>query len=480
MIRPSCSFWRVKPSLSRRRVYLFVASLSLFLMCIISLVGLFRLNSTHAVTTSSISTSTTNTAPKKISHPEGQEPVYVPGTDKVYVMIRTGASRLWEYIPQQLATTGRQVPHLAVYSDAPDEVDGLPIIDIFAHISKKILKSNEFDCYRKQQKYLKSLGSSRLYTTKNAIQGMDAIERYKIMPMVMHAYNEKPDADWYILMEDSSYVVWTSMMVWLNAINADDKLYLGKQAYINEEEFAHSGSVVIMSGALIRSTFGADPKFVSKYDDYTRQDCCGDHVLGHAFHDVDVTIKAGYDYPHIAFRLQNEEPVFVKYNSDNWCYEIASFHNVKPAEFQKFFDFERAYQKESIFYHQLYKHYAMPYITDRVEGWNNGASDQDYYKGDPREENADEIGWTSLDACDNRCDDWDDCKQFRWKEGHCDLGSSIQLGAADNSDNPWTSGWRVDRIRSMRSDRACDFLGEDELEEGSARKKSAQPQKSTS
>ncbi|KAK9491434.1 hypothetical protein V1508DRAFT_405560 [Lipomyces doorenjongii] len=335
-------------------------------------------------------------------------------------MIKTGATVLWQRFPIHVATTLPQVLHLAVYSDAPDMVAGIPIIDILAGAKQKKRDSGQFNTWRTQQQLLSEHATLKWWQ----------LDKYKNLPMVAHGQVVH------------LYILWPIMMRWLSSINHEDMLYMGSVTYQSlTAPFVHGGSGVIMSGALVRETFGKDPSLGGQYEEYAQYHCCGDHVLAHAFQD-----RGGFEG-----ELQAEPPSNVRYSKDNWCKEIVTFHHLTAHDIEKLYelpDFKDAYHE-----------FIMPYLRDdRRNNWDNLADIREY-SNDLEEDlkNPQVTAYNSYENCSDTCQEWEDCVQFRYRPGHCGLSNETRLGQKHmDGDKSFSSSWRLDRIQEVRKRSGCD------------------------
>ncbi|KAK9464543.1 hypothetical protein V1512DRAFT_293294 [Lipomyces arxii] len=386
---------------------------------------------------------------------------YTSGTEKVFLMIKTGATVLWDRFPIHLSTTLPQVPYFALYSDSPDKIAGIPVIDILSHTSADLQASDELKMYRRQAALVNEHANIELYDPKAEIHGAWDLDRFKNMPMIAHAYKTRPDAEWYIFMDADSYILWPNMMRWLRTLNSSDMLYMGSVAYLGNEPFAHGGSGVIMSGGLVRKTFGAEPDLQFQYEEFTKSHCCGDHVVAHAFLDRDIHVLSGATYPYVSWRIQGEPPISARFKKDNWCAEIVTFHHLHAHDVEKLYEFERKFSPDTpILYKDVYKEFIMPYITETRHRWDNLADSREYsLEKENDHKNPVETAYHSMKDCAAACEAWENCLQYRYKKGWCGLTDVIRLGQKEVGDGEkYTSAWMLDRIKSIRRSNSCDSL----------------------
>ncbi|KAK9464241.1 hypothetical protein V1512DRAFT_268792 [Lipomyces arxii] len=393
------------------------------------------------------------------TYASGYTSSYTSGTENVFLMIKTGATALWERFPVHVWATLPQMRHFALYSDSPDKVAGIPVIDIIAKTSADLRASDELKVYLQQSSLVKDHSNIELYDGKADIQGAWDLDRFKNMPMIAHAYKTMPDAEWYIFMDADTYILWPNMMRWLKTLNSSDILYMGAVAYLDGEPFAHGGSGVVMSGGLIRHTFGAEPDLQFQYEEFARSHCCGDLTVSHAFLDRDIHILSGGEYPYVSWRIQGEPPTAVRFNKDNWCAEIATFHHINAHDIERLYNFEHKFSPDiPILYKDVYREFVMPYITETRHRWDNYADAWEYAlerEKDPK--NPVETAYHSLKDCAAACEAWDKCLQYRYKKGWCGVTDVIRLGKKEMGDgDKYTSAWMLDRIKHIRRTSECD------------------------
>lgn len=60
----------------------------------------------------------------------------------------------------------------------------------------------------------------------------------------------------------------------------------------------------------------------------------------------------------------------------------------------------------------------------------------------------------SIEDCAEVCRSKDECVQWMWQPGRCQLGKAIRLGSRDDHGHDdsqrWYSGWLLDRVEDMR------------------------------
>ncbi|KAK9460864.1 uncharacterized protein V1516DRAFT_685334 [Lipomyces oligophaga] len=369
-------------------------------------------------------------------------------------MIKTGATVLWQRLPIHLTTTIPQLANFGIYSDAPDSINGVPVINTLANISNTSMLMDVFDGYHRQVEILDNHYNLELWTPEANVRYPWDMDKFKNVPMVYHAYHTMPVAKWYIFMDADTFIFWDGMFKWLDTLNSDDLLYLGSAAMMGGELFAHGGSGVIMSGALIRKVFDVNNFDFMKWEHRADTVCCGDFVISRLFH------EAGVDVPNLAekpaeWRIQGEPPKFVYFGDGKWCEQILTFHHVTPHDINELRQFEIKHKSETILYRDIYKEFVMPYLqVGRQEHWDNQARALEFTAKDDQDEPAHK----SYDNCRQKCIEWDGCLEFRYKQGYCGMADWLVYGVRDVQPDgkTYSSEWMLDRIRELRKRSGCD------------------------
>ncbi|KAA8909630.1 hypothetical protein TRICI_004465 [Trichomonascus ciferrii] len=422
---------------------------------------------------------------------------YPSGVDNIFFMLKTGGSVLWKRLPVHLFTTLTRTPHFAIYSDSPGSIAGYEVIDILQNVTDETLASAEFELYR-HQRYIHDNHGVIDYSEIDIPGGWD-LDRFKNIPMLAHAYSVSPDSDWFVFMDEDTYLLMDGLADWLKKLDPNTPLYLGSKALLGNLEFAHGGSGVVVSRKAVELTVGTHPEYVQEYENKTFDYCCGDFMVALMLKEkLDLEVEAQYEYPYSEYKFQGNSFYDVTANSDNWCLPIVSFHHASPHDIELLWEYERIKgpTRSSITYGTIYRDFYLPFIQDEIKNWNNGADEINYsynmdHQIDIRPSYEDGEGfrpYESLDHCKIACDMIESCKMFRYlpKSQYCGLSTAIKLGKPsfdwvmktdaeldegleyENS----VSGWKIDRIRDLRKEQTCDPLhyirndDEDKLQEG--------------
>lgn len=428
---------------------------------------------------------------------------YPPNADKIFLMIKTGSTVLWERLPIHLMTTLTKVPYYGLYSDAPSSIAGHEVIDILANVTAETKKHDDFKLYQKLQK-LRSR-HSMLNPRKEDLGGGWELDKYKNIPMLAHALKAAPKSvDWFVFIDADTYLLIENMIGYLMRLDAKDKLYLGSVVNGGKYAFGHGGSGVAISRAALEASLGKHPEWEHAFEKETIRNCCGDSMVASLLGEAGIYIspEVTHKYPYVGKRFQGEPLYSLEGTDETWCQQVFTFHHIKPFEVELLWEYERLIgpqRRKFITYYDIYRDFHLPYIKPIKPDWNNLAKTRSFSKrkdlglkekGEDESEEREEIEekllqsqddgkythrpWYSRANCEYECNKWQKCLSWRYIPGekYCGLSSSIKFGHPYIKDmhinylgeeNDWdltniTSGFIIARIREMRKKQKCDVF----------------------
>ena len=276
----------------------------------------------------------------------GKEPLQVnctslAGADDVFVVMKTGAGEARQKIPVHFNTTFRCIPYYAVCSDVEQEIEGHSIHDALADIDFDVQAANpEFATYRQMNVYAKegredfgNLLASPTGVKEDAPGWM--LDKWKFLPLLEKAIKERPEAKWYFFMEADTFVVWSNLLRWLAMFDHHKSYYLGGQAFLGNQEFAHGGAGYVLSQKAVKDARDAVRKNPARYDRKVAEECCGDVILGMVMSDIGVEITRSWPI------VQGETPSTLDYSAHHWCHPVVSQHHMSAEETTEMWEFEQ-------------------------------------------------------------------------------------------------------------------------------------------
>jgi len=421
----------------------------------------------------------------------------LPGASDVLVIVKTGFNVARKRLPMHMETTYRCIPNLYIYSDAEDTIGDHKIHDCLADIDPKIVaKSDDFRFYRKIKEAQQTLLSNTtaqsltdLLSSKDDADDAWRLDKWKNIPLLLKAYQHKPDAKWYLFLDGDTYPVWSNILHWLSRKNHNKRSYLGCQAWIGDTVFGHGGSGYILSSAAMTAAIEVLQKDVQKYYRIPDRECCGDVALS-IFLTQSINLNLTASWPV----MQGETPESLDYTQEKWCKTAGSYHHVDPDEVDALWRFEQHWIRWNhdqqrlgkanglappILHRDVFDFFVKPLLQRPITEWDNDSRDR-VFKGqketndvehngnndDDEEEEEDgeekeetihywrdeeKVAHTSFAACRKACELDLKCLGYSYIPGECRLGYVIRLGARAKEDRErMRSGWMTERIDEVR------------------------------
>lgn len=258
-----------------------------------------------------------------------------PDPGNIQIVIKTGATEAYEKLLPQLMTTLGCSRHVEIFSDLEEQIGPYHLHDALKNFDAEMkLNHPDFEIYRTQQEYQISGQDIEELAKKHKI--VWNLDKYKFMHMVQDTWTMHPKLDWYLFIESDTYVFWGNLNLWLSQLNPADQLYLGSEAQIGAQWFAHGGSGFVLSGALMKHFAGADAGMASRNDKLLPDACCGDLILGRAIQKY-AGVQVQNNWPWI----NGETPWTIPYNPERWCKPVITFHHVQPRQRSIIWNFEQ-------------------------------------------------------------------------------------------------------------------------------------------
>jgi hypothetical protein len=435
----------------------------------------------------------------------------VHNAPNVMVILRTSKAEILEKLPVQMQSLLSCVPNFAIFSDHEGSIDGIPVhnaLDSIGSETKRLHEEfREYQLMHADAEHKADPGKTK------------TLDKWKFLPMVYKAYHLKPDAKFYIFIEADTSLSWTNVLQWAGRLDYRIPYYSGAPTFINSVQLAQRGSGIMLSqGAMRRYAKSYDELYADKWEVNLRSGCCGDLALAQALGDAHVEFysswplmqsehPASLDYTHrhwcapaISWHHTNSEALDQMWSSQkNWT---AKHGWDKP-----------------YLYRDAFQSFVAPHMEAKKEKWDNLSQDTKivapegrqkqlkeeerkhkqeeganndprpamkaapfpdppskhparslFFRKDDEKDKDKEIDWDKLaemfkdaadsaETCQKACETIEDCLQWRYKaqgDGECHLGKVLRLGSKmTEKDEPWTSGWLVDRVEKVTKEWEC-------------------------
>jgi hypothetical protein len=247
----------------------------------------------------------------------------LPGAEDVLIVFKTGASEIYDKLPEHFETLLRCAPNSLILSDVEHAIGNYYAYDALADVSEQVKKSQqEFQFYDKINR-LAAAGQDLAMLKGDKAWDLD---KWKFLPMVRRAYRMHPKLNWFFFIEGDTAVLWTNLLQWLSRLNPADLIYTGSQNSLGDITFAHGGSGILVSQAAIRKLEENYHHFQMQWDNDTSNTCCGDSFLAKAFLDSGVPMTPSFPL------IQGESPGTIDWNARHMCAPSVTWHHVSSRD----------------------------------------------------------------------------------------------------------------------------------------------------
>ncbi|UTT91275.1 hypothetical protein NDA17_001061 [Ustilago hordei] len=395
---------------------------------------------------------------------------------KSVIVLKTGASVLFDRLPIQLLQAQQVIhpqvhltgqlnysgPTYLIYSDADIQVGLFAVRDALTNVSSFVRNDKAFSTQYKQLHTLLSSGDD--FKASSFRDGW-TLDKWKFLYMWEDAFHRNPDADWYIGYEADTYVLWDSLFKFLLTQDAGKEQLYGCPSILvrNQELFANGGCPYVISGALMRATYGKDPHFASKFDKEVKVSCCGDAELSIALrHSGSAVIR---NLANAGARFQGERPREILFDKDNWCQPVLNFHHLKTEEVSWLSQVEKSIREQksanqTILYSDIFDHILPHILTVALEGLSKESNETDTVELNPTQDDWEAFGSADkgvkqgrrtedVKDCKKQCLDSKGCTSWFWikvteqdPDGDCYLmHGAVKIGKSYEGTGLRTSGW---------------------------------------
>jgi hypothetical protein len=263
----------------------------------------------------------------------------LPGASDVLLVLKTGATEIYEKLPAHFLTTFQCTSDFLIYSDLEQDIGPYHIIDAMESVSDETKKSHQdFELYRVQAQ-LASEGQD--VGALKGDRGWD-LDKWKFLPMVIDAARKFPDKKWFVFMEADTLLSWSNLLIWLSKLDATKPLYLGCPVMIGETVFAHGGSGWVLSGPAVKKLVELEGEMKKAWEERTAKSCCGDQVLAEGLLDGGIGLTGAFPM------IQGLTPTTLDWSSAHWCSPVVSWHHMSANEVDAVWQMEQAWIEEKV------------------------------------------------------------------------------------------------------------------------------------
>lgn len=204
-----------------------------------------------------------------------------PDTSKILLVMKTGASEAFSKVPAQLITSLKCLPEFLIFSDMEQEIGGYKVHDSLDRVLDPVKTNNQdFDAYFRQRQC--AVDQESCNQNKNFEQERWDLDKYKNIHIAEKAFNMRPNHDWYLFVDAGAYVVWPTMLRWLERLDHTDPMYIGSKTSVGNSHFGDGRSGYVVSNRAMRGFFENEHNVANRWDEATKRHCCGDLMFAKA------------------------------------------------------------------------------------------------------------------------------------------------------------------------------------------------------
>ncbi|GKT63354.1 glycosyltransferase family 31 [Colletotrichum tofieldiae] len=256
-----------------------------------------------------------------------------------------------------------------------------------------------------------------------------------------YVYDNLPPKKWYIILDDDTYLVKSSLRLLLAHWDSDVPQYIGNAVGDFRGRFAHGGSAVVISHEAARQLLSRRD-VVAAAQEHSLEETWGDKLIATAFQKIGVYLDERYSH-----FFNGERPNISKIMADRFCSPLVSFHGVADPEEMEMIGAAFRDEKTPVFWGQLWEMYGAPSVEE--------------FKRLPIRTGRDYVGRTderarvlpsieTAEACLKACEGFaDKCLAWTWVEQsmECKLSPWMILGEAVKGHY---SGINVEEVQKLR------------------------------
>ncbi|KAL2062592.1 hypothetical protein VTL71DRAFT_5664 [Oculimacula yallundae] len=391
-------------------------------------------------------------------------------SQRIVVSVKTGATEAAAKIPTQMKTTLRCAELVIFFSDLEQDLeDGqFHLHDALNTISPSIVDNNQdFEFYKKQKEMWQSQKNiSAMQGVKHPKNTNDlaawSLDKWKNIHMLEKTWAVRPGMDWYIFIDADTYLVWTSLLIWLATLDPTSKSYYGSAVTWGGIRFAHGGSGYIIPKAMMYEIAVKQKGTAAKWDLKLHDHCCGDVALSAALQEHGGVLEGRW--PLISGEAPWSMP-FGPGTTEYRCWPAMTMHHLTPTGMEEFLEYEQQRQNKQVLltHTEILRDFLLPQIPLNRSNWDNLASE----RGDFGRTGGVQSEATSLEECTKACEIDEKCFQYSFHGHNCSIGRSVRFGREREPDKEgsWQSGWNLTRLADWSKEQPpCSnitFQGED-------------------
>ncbi|KAI8905174.1 hypothetical protein EDD86DRAFT_182583, partial [Gorgonomyces haynaldii] len=303
--------------------------------------------------------------------------------------LKTGKDVALTRTPIQILTFLKHIDNVILIGEAPGvSVGSIPMLDVYTHLYDDLKEKRE---------------DKEVIPDESSL-GWKA-DAHKNMPGYRELYNRFPNADWYVMIDDDTYVFMDNLDERLSQFDPSQPIYIGSAnvfqgcdgvtRFGDGPAFAHGGSGIIVSKGAVQKILPILDKCIVKY-----KDCwAGDIRLGLCLRDAGILITGDHTF--------NRDPPHRKYGfTIDPCDRPSTFHHLLVDQIQSLYELEMKSKTPLINYAQVFQHW-------------HGDNDGKIVSGNRKGNDYNHVKSSSAPECRDLCEKDKKCASFVYDKGEC-------------------------------------------------------------
>lgn len=139
-----------------------------------------------------------------------------------------------------------------------------------------------------------------------------------------------PRKDWYLILDDDSFVVIESLRQVLSHLDPTEPYYLGNTVGDYRGRFAHGGSAVVLSRGAVEKLYRENPHVAADAQVNSLSEIWGDKLVATTLQKIGIFIDERFSH-----MFNGESPADTRISADRFCSPLVSFHELKKPEDMK-------------------------------------------------------------------------------------------------------------------------------------------------
>jgi len=284
--------------------------------------------------------------------------------DDIALCIKSGADVFYDRIPDLLKSYPRYVRNKIIVGEKPGyRVGNYTMHDVCTPTYGEIKETYWSKGKKKDEKEEDSTKKETNEQNKNdkddKNQGRKQdftklgwqLDVYKNIPAFKLLYDTFPNAKWYMMVDDDTYVFLSNLKKRLSFYNPDEKLYLGESWPIptgcfpswGMARFAHGGAGIILSRAAMLAFIGNYDVCVKSFDDCY----AGDVRLALCLNTVGIRLNRSERHVNVNWRGHSDQAPNLEYSWLEPCDLPLTFHHLFGKQQKLLYDIQRYHNRDT-------------------------------------------------------------------------------------------------------------------------------------